>query len=88
MDTRFFMSAVVHALYHDNMPFSTKLLTLQGNCKHKQCFICHALSYSSQIETKNMSGCERVNRTITIEDNIVVAKRCAFEEIFDLIMTI
>ena len=51
----------MHCLY--NMPFSTKLLTLQGNCKHKQCFICHALSYSrlrAKLETKNMSGRERV----------------------------
>ena len=31
-----------------NKPFSSKLLTLQGNGKHKQCFICHALSYSRQ----------------------------------------
>ena len=35
-----------------NKPFSSKLLTLQGNGKHKQCFICHALSYSSQIGDK------------------------------------
>ena len=44
--------------------FSSKLLTLQGNSKHKQCFICHALSYSrlrAKSETKNMSSCERVN---------------------------
>ena len=55
--------------------FSTKLLTLQRNCKYKQCFICHALSYSrlrakletknirlrAKSETKNMSGGERVN---------------------------
>ena len=46
-----------------NKPFSSKLLTLQGNGKHKQCFICHALSYSrlrAKSETKNMSGRERV----------------------------
>ena len=34
-----------------NKPFSTKLLTLQGNGKHKQCFTCHALSYS-RLEAK------------------------------------
>ena len=50
-----------------NKPFSTKLLTLQGNCKHKQCFICHALSYSrlrAKLETKNMSGHERVKEKL------------------------
>ena len=48
-----------------NKPFSSKLLTLQGNGKHKQCFICHALSYSrlrAKSETKNMSGRERVKQ--------------------------
>ena len=29
-----------------NVAFSTKL-TLQRNCKYKQCFSCHPLSYSS-----------------------------------------
>ena len=45
------------------MAFFDKLLTLQRNCKYKQCFICHALSYSrlrAKLETKNMSGRERV----------------------------
>ena len=48
-----------------NKPFSSKWLTLQGNGKHKQCFICHVLSYSrlrAESETKNMSGRERVNK--------------------------
>ena len=37
------------------MPFSPKLLTLQGNCKNKQCFICHALSLSrTKLDTKKI----------------------------------
>ena len=63
MDIKFFMLIDPHALCLKPTFFFTKLLTLQRNCKYKQCFICHALSYSrlrANLETKNMSGKERV----------------------------
>ena len=56
------------------MSFSTKLLTLQRNCKHKQCFICHALSYSrlrAKLETKICQVAKGLTKLLSQSFNIV-----------------
>ena len=43
--------------------FFYQIINFTENCKYKQCFICHAPSYSrlwAKCETKNMSSRERV----------------------------